>query len=258
MNNNKYYKILKPIILKAGEKAKKDWQSFKRQDTEFKDKKELVTKVDKKTEKYLSLSLRKALPDYGILGEEFGSNNKDSDYLWIIDPIDGTTNFSFHNPLWCISVGLAYKNKVIFGMIYIPILDELYYAAKGQGAYLNNKRLKINNESFSQKEIHAFCHGRSKRDLRLAMNYYRRQKLESFDCRQLGSAAIELAYVAASRIDSLVIPGAKDWDIAAGALIVKEAGAKVTDFKGSNWQLGEQDIVACRPKILDKILKLIK
>jgi myo-inositol-1(or 4)-monophosphatase len=258
MIENKYYTILKPIILRAGKKAKKDWQSFKRQDTEFKDKKELVTIVDKKTEKYLSESLRKALPDYGILGEEFGNDNKNSDYLWIIDPIDGTTNFSFHNPLWCISVGLAYKNKVIFGMIYIPVLDELYYANKGQGAYLNDKKIKIIDKAVTEKEIHAFCHGNSSRDVRLAMNYYRRQKLQSFDCRQLGSAAIELAYVAASRVDSLVIPGAKDWDIAAGALIAQEAGAKVTNFNGINWQLGEKDIIACRSKILNKILKLIK
>jgi myo-inositol-1(or 4)-monophosphatase len=258
MTENKYYKILKPIILKAGNQAKKDWQSFKRQDTKFKDKRELVTIVDKNTEKYLSQSLRKALPDYGILGEEFGNDNKNSDYLWIIDPIDGTTNFSFHNPLWCISVGLVYKNKVIFGMIYIPVLDELYYSAKGKGAYLNNKKLKVKNKALTQKEIHAFCHGRSTRDLRLAMSYYRKQKIQSLDCRQLGSAALELAYVAASRVDSIVIPGAKDWDIVAGALIAREAGAKVVDFKGSNWKLGEKDIIACRPKMLNSILKLIK
>jgi len=258
MKQNKYYKILKPIIIKAGGKARKDWQIFKRQDAKFKDKKELVTIVDKNTEKYLSTSLHKAFPDYGILGEEFGSDNKKSDYLWIIDPIDGTTNFSFHNPLWCISVGLAHRNKIIFGMIYIPVLDELYYSAKGKGAYLNGKKLKMKNKSLTKKEIHAFCHGNSKRDLYLAMNYYRRQKLQSFDCRQLGSAAIELVYVAASRIDSIVIPGAKDWDIAAGALIAKEAGAKVTNFQKTSWKLGEKDIIACRPKMLNNILKIIK
>lgn len=258
MKKTKYKQILEPIIREAGRKAKKDWLTFKRKDSVFKNNKELVTAVDKKIEKYLVKALQKNFPEHSFLGEEFGHIEKKSDYLWIIDPIDGTTNFSFHNPLWCISVGLAYKKKVIFGMIYIPVLEELYWANINEGSYLNKKKIKIKNRQNKGKEIHTFCHGRSKKDVRIAINYYRRQKMATFDCRQLGAAAIELAYVAAGRVDSLMIPGTKDWDVAAGALIAKEAGAKVTNFKGDDWQLGGKDIIACKPNILTKIIKLVK
>lgn len=108
------------------------------------------------------------------------------------------------------------------------------------------------------KLIHAFCHGDKKRDLEIALHYYRQQKISALDCRQLGSAALELAYIASGRIDSLVIPGAKSWDVAAGTLIANEAGAEVKDFFGQDWQLTSRDIIACHPGILNNVLKQVK
>lgn len=264
MQNSNYLKIVKPIIISAGLKAEKAWLNFNRSQSKLKNKLEIVTKVDRATEKMLTKNLRSAYPNYNFLGEEFGaskesSQTKKSPYTWIIDPIDGTTNFSIHNPLWSISIGLSKNDKIIFGAIYIPVLKELFWANLGKGAYLNNKRLKLKNKnSKNQKLIHTFCHGQRPRDLKIALTYYQKQKLNALDCRQLGSAAIELAYVAANRVDSIVIPGAKLWDIAAGALIAKEAGAQVVNFQKKIWTTKSSDIIATYKHILPNILKNIK
>ena len=132
MKNDNYLKIVKPIIIKAGLKAEKAWLNFNRsQSIILKNKLEIVTKVDRETEKMLTKNLRHIYPNYNFLGEEFGASQKSnqtkkSPYTWIIDPIDGTTNFSIHNPLWSISVGLSKNDKIIFGAIYIPVLKELF------------------------------------------------------------------------------------------------------------------------------------
>ncbi len=260
MKQSAYLKILSPIVQTAGQKAKKLWLNFDRRQIKLKSQTQIVTAVDQMTEKYLVKNIKKSFPGHAFLGEEYGASKKKSDYIWIIDPIDGTTNFSIHNPLWSISIGLAYQGEIIFGLIYAPVLDELFWAEKEKGAYLNNKHLKLSNENIktrSGKLIHAFCHGDKKRDLELALAYYRNQKLSALDCRQLGSAALELAYVASGRIDSLAIPGAKSWDVAAGALIAREAGAEVKDFSGQKWQLTSRDILACHPRISADVLKKI-
>lgn len=258
MKKDDYYKTLAPIITAAGIKAKKKWQNFQRQEVNMKSRTEIVTAVDKLTEKIIIRSLKVTWPDHAFLGEESGHSQNNSDYLWIIDPIDGTTNFSIHNPLWCISVGLAYKNELIFGMIYAPVLEETFWAAKGQGAYLNGKRLRSPKKIGSGKNIHSFCHGVTAHDLRLALAYYRKQKMNSLDCRQLGSAAIELAYVAAGRLDSLVVPGARSWDVAAGVLIAQEAGAAISDFQSRSWNLKSRDLIACRPDLQASIVSQLK
>jgi myo-inositol-1(or 4)-monophosphatase len=257
MKTQDYYKILEPIIKNAGQKAKDKWEKFDREKSLLKSKTEIVTQVDKDTEKLLIKNIKKAFPSHGFLGEEFGSKKSQADYIWIIDPIDGTTNFSIHNPLWCISIGLAYKNEIIFGIIYVPVLNELFWSEKDKGSFLNNKKMKLPSLN-KAKIIHTFCHGQRKRDLKVALNYYRDQKMKSLDCRQLGSAAIEIAYVASGRVDSIMIPGIKVWDVAAGALIAKESGVNVLNFKGENWQLSSEDIIVCHPEIKNDILKRVK
>jgi len=271
LQENKYLKILAPIVKIAGQKALKKWLTFNRADIELKSRTQIVTSIDKETEKIIIKNLRAHFPEHAFLGEESGTSqnkkntkNKESEkYLWIIDPIDGTTNFTIHNPLWSISVGLAYSGKIICGLIYVPVLDELYAAVFNKGAYLNGRRLRLNNSSTEKelslnKYIHTFCHGERPRDRKIALNYYRQQKAAALDCRQLGSAAIELAYVAAGRVDSLVIPGAKSWDIAAGALIAREAGAIVQDFTGKEWNLKSGDIIAAKPQIIKNVQARIR
>lgn len=258
MKNDNFLKKIKPEIIKIGDSALKSFLSFDRSGVILKHKKEIVTKIDKETEVKIIKVIKKEYPDHAFLGEEFGMSKNKSDYLWIIDPIDGTTNFSIKNPLWAISIGLSYKGDIIAGIIYAPFLKDVFWAEKGKGAYLNNKSIKISSPKDNNKLIHTFCHGQRKRDINFAINYYKQQKQKAFDCRQLGSASIELAYVASGRVDSMVIPGIKAWDVAAGALIIREAGGGVYNFKGDNWNLKDKDIIACHPKLKDMVLKTVK
>lgn len=254
----KYIKIIEPIIKKAGKSALKKWYNFDRQNSLLKDKQSLVTKVDIETEKYLIKEIKKSFPKHGFFAEESGKANISASNVWFIDPIDGTTNFTIHNPLWSISIGLARDNNIIFGAIYFPVLDELFWAEKDLGAYLNKKKIVLNKNTNQKKQIHTYCHGNGLKAKKQAIKYYTQQKLNSLDCRQLGSAAIECSYVAIGRVDSLVIPGVNPWDVVAGALIAKEAGALVLDFSGKEWNLKTDNILICHPKIKKDILASLK
>ncbi len=251
-------KIAVEAVSLSAEKLKHEFIKFDRQQIMLKSKNEVLTKHDLWSEKTIIKEIKKHFPDHHILSEEQGDNNKKSDYLWVIDPIDGTTNFSIHNPLWSIALALLYKQEVILGVIIVPMLNELFIAEKNKGAFLNGRRIIIPKNNDNKKIIHTFCHGSSKSDIQKAIKYYAYQKNNSIDCRQLGSAAIELAYVASGRIDSIVIPGAKPWDVLAGVLLVREAGGVVTNFDNKKWSLKDSTIVASNKKVLPEIMKVIK
>ena len=251
-------------ILKSGGILIKKYEKFKRSSVKLKSQREIVTQADLLSEKIIINQIKKNFPEHQILSEESGRTNKKSDYLWILDPIDGTTNFSMHNPLWSISLSLAYRGKIILGLVYAPILNELYLAEKNKDTKLFNpaknklgKKLKVSNTN-QGKILNTFCHGSSTKDTKRAIKYYTKQKTTGFDCRQLGSAAIELAYVASGRIESIVIPGANSWDVSAGVLLVRGAGGQVTDFKGKPWTLDSKDIIASNKKIHSNLLKILK
>ncbi|MCK5416797.1 inositol monophosphatase [Candidatus Parcubacteria bacterium] len=257
MITNKVKKIAKEAVLRSGKMLLKEFECFDRNTVKLKSHHEILTACDLKSEKIIISAIKKNFSDHQILSEEAGEYKTESDYLWIIDPIDGTTNFSMHNPLFSISLGLAYKGKIIFGIIYAPYMNEMFIAEKGKGAKLNNKKMKVSNIK-SGKVLNAFCHGTSKKDIKQALEYFKKQKLEGFDCRQMGSAAIELAYVACGRIESIAIPGAHSWDVAAGILLVREAGGKVTDFIGEKWTLKNKDMLATNGKVHEKIIDVFK
>lgn len=241
---------------KAGQILLKRYQNFDRSKVSFKSKHEILTAADLAAEKEIIKIIRKSFPKHQILAEESGESKTKSDYKWFIDPLDGTTNFSMHNPLWATSIALSYKNKVVLAVIYSPSLDEFFFAEKGKGAYLNNKKIKVSKFS-GEKVINTFCHGSQKKHIKQAVRYYNKQKLAQFDARQLGSASMELAYVASARVESITIPGANAWDIAAGALLVREAGGKVTDFNNKAWNLNSYDIIASNGKVHKQILEAL-
>ena len=249
-------RVLLSVIKQAGASLLKDYKNHNQKGARLKGGRDLVTAADLKSEKIIIASLRHNFPQHQILSEEAGLSAKHEDYLWIIDPLDGTTNFYIHNPLWSVSIALAYKGKLILGAIYAPFLDELYFAEAGRGAYLNGQKISVKNDELNS--INAFCHGRETKNIKRALKYFSYQKLHALDCRQLGSAAIEMAYVACGRIASLFIPGVWSWDVAAGALLVHEAGGRVTDFKGRDWLIEERDLLATNRKIHQAVLETIK
>ncbi len=255
-NNQKFKTVLLKTIKQAGESLKHDYQYFKQNQAWLKTKRDLVTKADLKSEKIIITNLKKNFPNHQILSEEAGLSAKHEDYLWIIDPLDGTTNFYIHNPLWAVSIALTYRGKIIIGAVYCPLQEELFFAEKGKGAYLNNKKIKIT--AGGEKVINAYCHGSGIKNIKRAIKYYQYQKLNSFDCRQLGSAATELVYVAAGRIQSFLAPGTKSWDAAAGVLIVREAGGRVTNFQNKPWSITDLDILVSNGKNHQELLKIVK
>ena len=208
-------------MIKACEKASKilirDFGELENLQVSKKGPKDFVTNSDKKTEKVLINELTKNKKKYSILSEEIGFiKNDDNDYIWVIDPIDGTTNFLHGIPHFCISIGLKFKDEIISGIIFDPIKNEIFYAEKNQGAYFNNHRIRVSKRKnldeclFATNKI-----GLSSVDL---------------NARIFGSAALDLAYVASGRIDGYFQNGLNLWDIAAGTLIVKEAGGIVNNY----------------------------
>ena len=192
---------------------------------------DFVTNCDKKVEKILIEELQKARPNYSILSEEIGEINNDSPNRWIIDPIDGTANFLHGIPHFAISVGLEEKNEIISGIIYDPIKDEMFTAEKGQGAWLNDRRLRVSDRTNMLEML--FATGMpfgTKEGLKITLEELEKLMPKCAGVRRQGAAALDLAYVAAGRLDGYWERGLNAWDIAAGLLIAKEAGALIEDF----------------------------
>ena len=232
------------LMIKACEKASKilirDFGELENLQVSKKGPKDFVTNSDKKTEKVLINELTKNKKKYSILSEEIGFiKNDDNDYIWVIDPIDGTTNFLHGIPHFCISIGLKFKDEIISGIIFDPIKNEIFYAEKNEGAYFNNHRIRVSKRKNLDECLFATNkNGLSSTDL---------------NSRIFGSAALDLAYVASGRIDGYFQNGLNLWDIAAGTLIVKEAGGIVNNYdleKTNNIK-----VVASSENINQKMLK---
>ena len=209
------------LMIKACEKASKilirDFGELENLQVSKKGPKDFVTNSDKKTEKVLINELTKNKKKYSILSEEIGFiKNDDNDYIWVIDPIDGTTNFLHGIPHFCISIGLKFRDEIISGIIFDPIKNEIFFAEKNQGAFFNNHRIRVSKRKNLDECLFATNkNGLSSTDL---------------NSRIFGSAALDLAYVASGRIDGYFQNGLNLWDIAAGTLIVKEAGGIVNNY----------------------------
>ena len=249
-------KVALAAVRQAGQMLIREYEKFNRAEVMLKSHHEILTKADLMSQEIIINELKKYFPAYGIVSEERPAEKIYSEYVWYLDPIDGTTNFSMHNPLWSISLALAKNDELVFGLVNAPRLEEVYTATIGQGAELNGKKMSV-SKIFQGKVLNTFCHGPKDADIKKALAYWRRQKLNELDCRQMGSGAIELAYVASGRVESFLASGTHDWDVAAGVLLVREAGGKVTDFDGRDWRLGEPNIAASNGKVHRQILKAI-
>ncbi|HLD57868.1 MAG TPA: inositol monophosphatase family protein [archaeon] len=218
-----------------------------------------VTEADLASEKIILSELKKAFPDYSILSEEAGEERKNSNYMWLVDPLDGTTNFKIKNPFFNVSIGLAKGKQIVMGVIYSPILDELFYSIEGRGAYLNGKKISISDTSNFSSSVIAFCHGgKNQKAIERALKIYSKLKLLSNHTRQFGAAALEFCYLAAGRMDIVEITDTNPWDVGAGSLIAKEAGAVVTDLSGNPWDTTKKDILAANSKLHSQLLKILK
>lgn len=205
----------------------------------------LVTEFDFKSEKAIKKCIHNYFPEHEILGEEFGLDEAQSDYRWIIDPLDGTVNFVHSIPIFSVSIALEYKKEIIVGVIYHPILKETFTAIKGQGAFLNGKAIHVSDNAELNNAIlvTGFPYNINENPLNAIETFVSMVKL-GLPVRRLGSAALDLAYVAAGRFDAFWEGQLKPWDVAAGYLIVEEAGGKVTDYRNNKYSVYGDTILA--------------
>ena len=252
------------VMVKACRKASKplirDFGEVEKLQVSLKGPGDFVTNCDKKVEKILINELGTARPNYSILSEEIGEINNDSKCKWIIDPIDGTANFLHGIPHFAISVGLEENNEIIAGIIYDPIKDEMFIAEKGNGSYLNNQRMRVSSRS-KLKDCIVFTGGprQNAENKNLVLKEYNNFSSEvDTPIRKLGSAALDMAYVAAGRCDGYWQRNLNYWDVAAGIVIVKEAGGFVTDFEGSMKYVENKTILATNAKIGDQMREVLK
>lgn len=254
---------------KTGEWIKSRLGAVKELSTKFSSQ-DLVTDVDKGAETMIRNLILTHFPDHTILGEEGvepGSaasiealqNALDAEYLWIVDPIDGTTNFVQGFPYFCVSIALAYKGELIVGVIYDPMRDELFVAEKGKGAYIHGVKSEVSVEQKVSDSVLAIGFNPD-RDYALPLNMNAINALadQTRSLRAMGSAAMHLAYVAAGRLSGYYEVGLNSWDIAAGVLLVQESGGKVTDTLGNDFHLGVRNLIATNGKIHDELVQKIE
>jgi len=252
------------VMVKACSKASKilirDFGEIEKLQVSLKGPGDFVTASDKKVEKILVEELQKARPNYSILSEEIGKiNNKNQEFRWIIDPIDGTVNFMHGIPHFAISIGLEREGEIISGVIFDPIKNELFFAEKGNGSFLNNQRMRVSSRKKLKDSI-LFTSGPkfNTEDKDKAFEKYIKISNEVFTpIRNLGSAALDMAYVAAGRCDAFWSKNLNYWDIAAGVILIKEAGGFVTDLNGNNNYLENRTILATNSEINKTMINLL-
>lgn len=228
------------------------------ENTEVKGLNDFVTYVDKTSEKMIIDQLTPLLPNAGFIAEENTNNTKSDEYNWIIDPLDGTTNFIHGAPCYCISIALMQNKEIVLGVVYELNLKECFYAWKNGGAFLNDKAISVSSRTLLKNSLLAT--GFPYYDYSLLDQYidlFKHFMQHTHGIRRLGSAAADLAYVAAGRYDGFYEYGLKAWDVAAGALIVQEAGGQVADFNGNTNYIFGQQLVASNTKIHPEFLAIV-
>lgn len=220
---------------------------------------DFVTEVDHQAEAAIIDLLKQSYPDHGILAEESGQQDENAEYQWIIDPLDGTTNFLHGFPQFAVSIALKHKARLEAAVIYDPVSQELFTAARGDGAQLNEKRIRVSGHVGLKGTL--LSTGFPYTDQSYLDTYLETMKAlmaPAAGIRRPGSAALDLAWLAAGRTDGFWEFNLNAWDIAAGALIVREAGGIVTDFRGNDGYLESGDIIAASPKVFPEMLKIIE
>lgn len=228
--------------------------------TQAKGDNDYVTRIDKEAEQAIIHKIKQSFPDHNFVGEEGGVvEGSDTDFKWVIDPLDGTTNFIKGIPHFCVSIALLHKGRLDQAVVFDPIRGELFTASKGAGAQLNGFRIRASKAKELNQTILATAFPfKNKESLAQYQQGFNKIFMQSGDIRRSGSAALDLAYVAAGRYDGYWERGIKPWDIAAGELLVRESGGLVTDFAGGNDPMHKGEIVAGSPKVVQNLVKYLK
>jgi Archaeal fructose-1,6-bisphosphatase and related enzymes of inositol monophosphatase family len=254
---------LKTVLMEATHEAGKIIQQYFQGNFSIDNKEginNLVTEVDKHSETKIIQVIKNHYPGHTIISEEVGELMQDSDYQWIIDPIDGTVNFAHGIPLCCVSIGLRYKDELLLGAVYNPMMNELFFAEKGKGATLNGKPISVSKKTDFRKAclVTGFPYKWPKDTKEHPIRVFERFIMEGLPVRRLGSAAIDLCWVACGRFDGFWEYNLNSWDVAAGYLIVQEAGGKITNFKDDPYSVFDKETLATNGLIHEEMISLIR
>jgi myo-inositol-1(or 4)-monophosphatase len=248
--------LIESLARKAGDTLMKhfrqDWALLKERGTA----KKVATAYDKEVDRLIVGEIKRNYPHHSLLTEESGFLKGDPDWLWIVDSLDGTGNFANFNPLFSVCLALMHQNELLLGAAYAPAIDEFYFAEKGQGAYLNGVKIRVSDISDLSQSYILYCEGGDTNKVRTG-EFLHRVYPHVTDIRKLGSAGLETAWVAAGKREAYFTTGIEPWDVAAGVLLVQEAGGKVSDFQDNSWQPQTSDLLFSNKKLHEKILSLL-
>lgn len=221
---------------------------------EYKGDVDIVTEADRTSEKYIISQLREKFPEHSVLAEEGGGYQRDSGYIWYIDPLDGTTNFAHSFPVFAVSMGLELDGEMVLGVVYDPTRDEMFAAEKGQGATLNGAPMHVSAIAQLKEALVATGFPSQRRHQNPNIHFYHQFNMNSHGVRRPGSAATDLAYVAAGRLDAFWEFNLHPWDVAAGKLLVAEAGGQVSDSTGAPHTMKSNAVMASNGLLHGQIL----
>ncbi|MFZ2196086.1 MAG: inositol monophosphatase family protein [Thermodesulfovibrionales bacterium] len=262
MNANLLKEFLKTAITAArlsGDIILKNLGQLSTADIQTKQAFDFVTRVDKWSEAVIMQTIREKFPHHLFLSEETIKQEGNGGYRWIIDPLDGTTNYIHSYPIFSVSIALEYQNEIILGVVFDPLRDELFHAVKGGGSFLNNSSISVSDIALAEKSLIATGFPfRKKEMIDRYLDAFRKIFEQVSDIRRAGSAAMDLAYIAAGRVEGFFELNLSPWDIAAGSLLIGEAGGIITDFAGGEHYLVTGNIVAGNTNIHSEILEIIR
>ena len=253
------------IMMRASEKAARsllrDFNEIEHLQVSKKGPGDFVSAADKRSEEIIFEELKKARPEYSFLMEESGAvDGRDSEFRWIIDPLDGTTNFLHGIPHWAISIGLEHKGEIIAGLIHDPVKDDIFHAEKGKGAFMRRRRLRVSGRDNAESAMIAT--GAPRRAVSKGEQFikeYNAMQTAGFSMRRFGAAALDLAYVAAGSCDGFWERDLQPWDVAAGIIIVKESGGFISDIDDIRHNpVNTGNILAANEQLFDDIGKILK
>lgn len=243
---NRYLEVARETAEQAGSLLVDEFS--RRPEIEYKGSADIVTAADRRAEEFIVERLHTAFPGHAIVAEEGSGRETESEFCWYVDPLDGTTNFAHGFPVFCVSLGLVARTgdaeDILVGVVRDPMRDETFYAAQGEGAWLNQRRLRVSRTERLAESLLATGFPARKRHASPNILYYHRFTLMSHGVRRAGSAALDLCSVAAGRFDGFWEFSLRPWDTAAGVLLVREAGGVATDFGGMPYQLGGSELAA--------------
>lgn len=255
---DEYLQFAKSLARKSGQILFDNFGKLTKSQIQIKGHKDVVTVLDKEVEQMYAKAIKEKYPDHGIIGEEGTSDNPENEFVWVIDPLDGTRNYTIQVPFYATMLCLMQNKKPVIGIIYVPTTDKMYYAEKNKGAFLNDRQIHVSGiDKLSESSV-LYCHKSEEKLIKNAENYAAKLKLAAKGADRLRSAGCEMGLVAEGLCEAYLLDGLPLWDLASGALLITEAGGRVTDFDGKNWIPGDKNILLSNgTKIHDEILKII-